>query len=80
MNLQNFVDVAGLKAKVQALHADHDARVNAHPDGKNIPQGHPSRRLSHESIRVLVAQAVNEASAAIIAGAKEEVFDQVHVD
>lgn len=80
MNLQNFVDVAALKAKVAALHKDHNDRVDSHKDGVNIPAGHPARRLAHESIRVLVAQAVNEAGPAILAGAKDEIFDQVHVD
>jgi hypothetical protein len=80
MNLQNYVDVAGLKAKVNALHEDHNARVNTHDKDKQIPEGHASRKLSHETIRVMVAEAVNVASKDIIAAAKDEVFSLVHQD
>jgi hypothetical protein len=80
MNLQNFVDVQGLKAKVEALHVDHNDRITAHDKDQKIAEDHPARRLSHETIRVLVAEAVNAASKDIIAAAKDEVFALVHKD
>ena len=77
MNLRNFVDVDALKAKVAALHADASARVDSHPDGKDLPADHSYRKVSAETVKVLVAEAVNAATKDIVAAAKAEIFEMV---
>jgi hypothetical protein len=77
MNLQNFVDVNALKAKVAEMADVQSGHVDSHPDGKALPADHAHRKVSPERVRVLVNEAVNAAHKDIIAAIKDEVFEQV---